>query len=944
MSPAFEADGPVVSGSWSPSRRIGRNDSTSRTRRINDLQTEEVLGMHYVSSDDAALTSDDHLETEPWRLTDHSDVELNRDAAAIGLGIGPSYQEPGSPTTSRTQGTPRGSGASSTLGKPHATARKRSNFQRSSSINDPFGALGSTPISDPRPAAYKTSGKISSPSQPPATQRRRLVGSSPKKLTMVGSGMRGFRDVSDSEDEGIGSLLSNRKTSEARPTMAQQWHKVVENVFDKSETRIDVSDRQIEAIHPVVADLAKFVAIDPPRSFEETSSHSSLPGTLQSEAFRRASSSRLPFARAATGSFGLEPNANTPSRAQLGTVRGAGKSGIQLYLTNNRLSKLPSALFEVGNLRVLSLRNNRLASLPPAIGDLHNLRELNVAGNELRFLPAEIQKLTLEQFSYWPNKFEPLPSGAKLEGRSLLSITGAVLASEATVSQPIAEAESDEDQAMEDDFIADRQQDEPIGTILPGPTPGNALTSSSDATLMGPPALPSRLTEGPAGVFRPPGPDASSQLPRRVFERTRSDAQVDDLLSRGGGRMLARQSLPASSLSSVNEPAPATDEAEMTEGIEGSTESAAIRPTPTPLQTQIFRVLGPLEVAQSALPSLREMCIRRLLSPYDDLRSPSPEAPSSPVTTRSSTSATSPEQRSVRFVRIPSSSSAYQFQYTAGKRPETLLESYENGCLRDLESSSQMEASTISLLESARRSIEGRWGNSRNVAASSSSRTAVSSSEDSWCKGVTGIVVDDSAAAVGDGMDGDADASSSGSEGADVTLSPSLERKMKASAAGLAALQPSGATVSMLDVSTRLDTEGDDSTLNPHFNRCPNPCHAQTHAVSEAAGVGAGTTSSSNLASRSIPSSNPTSQQDNPSTSSSFLFDYPIPREKAVYAPLFERSIEQRLEWVSHIGGFKVTRQGSSSLVVGTVVKEDVGLIPILWRGCGRGCLGFLER
>ena len=66
---------------------------------------------------------------------------------------------------------------------------------------------------------------------------------------------------------------------------------------------------------------------------------------------------------------------------------------LKLILANNRLNRLPGALFDVTNLTVLSVRNNRLTELPPAIGKLRNLVELNIAQNRLQHLPVELLNL-----------------------------------------------------------------------------------------------------------------------------------------------------------------------------------------------------------------------------------------------------------------------------------------------------------------------------------------------------------------------------------------------------------------------------------------------------------------------------------------------------------------------------------------------------------------------
>lgn len=71
---------------------------------------------------------------------------------------------------------------------------------------------------------------------------------------------------------------------------------------------------------------------------------------------------------------------------------------------------LPEELFNLPNLRVLSLRGNKIHELPPAIGRLHNLTELNISQNSLQYLPFEILDLfsdtsRLQSFQIHPNLF-----------------------------------------------------------------------------------------------------------------------------------------------------------------------------------------------------------------------------------------------------------------------------------------------------------------------------------------------------------------------------------------------------------------------------------------------------------------------------------------------------------------------------------------------------------
>ncbi|KAK3677813.1 hypothetical protein LTR78_002663 [Recurvomyces mirabilis] len=63
---------------------------------------------------------------------------------------------------------------------------------------------------------------------------------------------------------------------------------------------------------------------------------------------------------------------------------------ITLILSTNQLTTLPTELFNLSNITVLSLRNNHLTELPPAIARLERLQELNIASNNIRDLPWEL--------------------------------------------------------------------------------------------------------------------------------------------------------------------------------------------------------------------------------------------------------------------------------------------------------------------------------------------------------------------------------------------------------------------------------------------------------------------------------------------------------------------------------------------------------------------------
>lgn len=81
-----------------------------------------------------------------------------------------------------------------------------------------------------------------------------------------------------------------------------------------------------------------------------------------------------------------------------------------LYLSNNKLTRAPGALFNLEFLTYLSLRNNKISELPPSISNLWNLRELNLSLNRLRYLPGELLSLlkfpsVLSSLHIHPNPF-----------------------------------------------------------------------------------------------------------------------------------------------------------------------------------------------------------------------------------------------------------------------------------------------------------------------------------------------------------------------------------------------------------------------------------------------------------------------------------------------------------------------------------------------------------
>jgi hypothetical protein len=81
---------------------------------------------------------------------------------------------------------------------------------------------------------------------------------------------------------------------------------------------------------------------------------------------------------------------------------------LQLYLSQNLLTRLPGSLFDVTHLTTLSLRGNQLTEVPQAIYKLRNLQELNLSQNRLQHLPVELLDLldvnaSIRTLAVWPN-------------------------------------------------------------------------------------------------------------------------------------------------------------------------------------------------------------------------------------------------------------------------------------------------------------------------------------------------------------------------------------------------------------------------------------------------------------------------------------------------------------------------------------------------------------
>ncbi|CAE6491514.1 unnamed protein product [Rhizoctonia solani] len=191
-----------------------------------------------------------------------------------------------------------------------------------------------------------------------------------------------------------------RVQSKYTPSKDSAWETALNDVFHNGATIIDLDKANVAKIPREIVDINDMVSL-PPESPESphlppvqsptTPSRSSITST--------AARSRRVFSQSRSSNSLFSPG--SPSKT---------KREIQLFLTNNHITILPSELFQLNNLTLLSLRGNKLRSLPPAIANLKTLRSLNIANNELTTLPSELSYLNLQTLLLDPNPFLPKPT------------------------------------------------------------------------------------------------------------------------------------------------------------------------------------------------------------------------------------------------------------------------------------------------------------------------------------------------------------------------------------------------------------------------------------------------------------------------------------------------------------------------------------------------------
>ena len=334
---------------------------------------QEVFGAFFQDSDGAGTSSDDG--GFDWRR---------------GIGAARSSLEEDETARSRLSGLGLGSAFEEETGRSASTSLHARTGTLARQGSHPYEASG--PAMPPRSPPAATNGQdfnsslVGSPSsRAPAARRARLTGSSPTQLIVARTGRFLPNAGSDADDElpnghGQGTNLfakhfaaDVRDGQAARPLRAWERYETLPSnqtaahvsrelakAFDSSKPVVDLSGLGLTHLTPAIAELGDYVGIHP---LSNTNSE-----RFVSRSFSRANTSDSinlagttnEIASPASASTAAGNNLASPPRSMSQPIRkhlnDSDPSATQLFLYNNSLKVLPSALFAVQNLRVLSLR------------------------------------------------------------------------------------------------------------------------------------------------------------------------------------------------------------------------------------------------------------------------------------------------------------------------------------------------------------------------------------------------------------------------------------------------------------------------------------------------------------------------------------------------------------------------------------------------------------
>ncbi|KAJ7180634.1 hypothetical protein C8R46DRAFT_1070055 [Mycena filopes] len=257
------------------------------------------------------------------------------------------------------------------------------NTSRASPPMDPFSASAKGAWYPPEYEKGVKKSRRLSPSSPSRTRRKkqRVLEPESSQETVVAMPAR-----SPSQEENENAI----------------WDAASSRMIDESNGRIDLEGSQLTAIPTkFVEELALFY--------------------VPSEEAERLNAPRqiLPFEPPPPP---LQRQFTRSITAPAILLSGVSRHDIQLYLARNQITRLPTSLFKLEKLTVLSLRGNNIKIIPPEIRDCVNLSTLNISNNAIQYLPAEILELKLAWFTVSSNPFykAPVDSSAS-RGRTAVS-------------------------------------------------------------------------------------------------------------------------------------------------------------------------------------------------------------------------------------------------------------------------------------------------------------------------------------------------------------------------------------------------------------------------------------------------------------------------------------------------------------------------------------------